>query len=45
MISLAKTASNKIEALIRSMKFLSPVVALYLYQSIIPPCMEYCCAV
>ena len=24
------------------MKFLSPEVVLYLYRSIIPPCMEYC---
>ena len=30
-------------ALIRSMKFLSPEVALYLYKSTILPCMEYCC--
>ena len=30
MISIAKTASKKIGALIRSMKFLSPEVALYL---------------
>ena len=29
IISIAKTASNKIGALIRSMKFLSPEVALY----------------
>ena len=28
-----------------SMKFLSPEVALYLYKSIIRPCMEYCCHV
>ena len=27
------------------MKFLSPEVALYLYKSIIGPCMEYCCHV
>ena len=27
------------------MKFLSPEVALYLYKSIIRPCMEYCCHV
>ena len=27
------------------MKFLSPEVALYLYQSIMCPCMEYCCHV
>ena len=45
IISIAKTASKKIEALIRSMKFLSPEVALYLYISTIRPCMEYCCHV
>ena len=43
IISIAKTASKKIEALIRSMKFLSPEVALYLYKSAICPCIEYCC--
>ena len=43
VISIAKTASKKIEALICSMKFLSPEVALYLYKSTIRPCMEYCC--
>ena len=43
IISIAKTASKKIGALIRSMKFLSPDVALYLYKSTICPCMEYCC--
>ena len=31
IISIAKTASKKIGALIRSMEFLSPEVALYLY--------------
>ena len=45
IVSIAKTASKKIEALIRSMKFLSPEVALYLYKSTIRPCMEYCCHV
>ena len=45
IISIAKTASMKIEALIRYMKFLSPEVALYLYKSTICPCMEYCCHV
>ena len=45
LISVAKTASKKIGALIRSMKFLSPEVALYLYKSTIRPCMEYCCHV
>ena len=44
-VSLAKTASKKIGALIRPMKFLSPQVALYLYKSTIRPCMEYCCHV
>ena len=27
------------------MKFLSPEIALYLYESTICPCMEYCCDV
>ena len=45
IISIAKTASNKFRALIRSMKFLSLGVALYLYKSTIRPCMEYCCHV
>ena len=45
MTSIAKTASKKIGALIGSVKFLSPEVALYLYQSTIQPCMEYCCHV
>ena len=44
-ISVAKTASKKIGALIRSMKFLSPEVTLYFYKSTIRPCMEYCCHV
>ena len=43
IISIAKTASKKIGALIHFMKFLSPEVALYLYKSTIHPCMEYCC--
>ena len=34
-----------IEALIRSIKFLSPEVALYLYKSTIHSCIEYCCHV
>ena len=45
IVSIAKTASKKIGALIRSMKFLSLEVALYLYKSTIRPCMEYCCHV
>ena len=32
IISIAKTASKKIEALIQSMKFLSPEVTMYLYK-------------
>ena len=31
IISIAKTASKKIEALIRSMRFLSPEINLYVY--------------
>ena len=45
IISTAKIASKKIGALIRSVKFQSPEVALYLYKSTICPCMEYCCHV
>ena len=45
IISTAKTASKKIGALIRSIKFLSPEVVLYLYKSTIRPCIEYCCNV
>ena len=45
IVSIAKTVSKKIGALIRSVKFLSPEVALYLYKSTIRPCMEYCCHV
>ena len=43
IVSITKTDSKKIRALIRSMKFLTPEVALYLYKSTIRPCMEYCC--
>ena len=45
IVSIAKTAPKKIGAMIRSMKFLSPEVALYLYKSTLRPCMEYCCHV
>ena len=45
IIFLTKTASKEIEALIRSMKILSPEIALYLNKSIIRPCMNYCCHV
>ena len=44
-ISIAKTVSKKIGALIRSMKFLSSEVALYLYKTTIQSCMLYCCHV
>ena len=44
-LSLLLKLSKKIGALIRSMKFLSPEVALYLYKSTMRPCMEYCCHV
>ena len=42
-LSLLLKLPQKIGALIRSMKFLSSEVALYLYKSTIRPCMEYCC--
>ena len=45
IISIIKTVSKKIEALIRSIKFISPEVALYIYKSTILPCMEYFCPV
>ena len=45
IISFPKTASKKIGALIRAMRFLSPEVALYLCKSTVCPCMEYCCYV
>ena len=45
IISIAKTASKKIGTLIRSMRFLSPDIALYLYKSTIPPYMKCCCHV
>ena len=38
IISIAKTGSKKIGALIVSVRFLSPEVALYLYKSTISPC-------
>ena len=43
IISIAKTASKRIEALIHSMKFPSPKVALRFYKSTTLPFMEYCC--
>ena len=45
IISIAKILSKKIEDLIRSMKFLSPEAALYLYKLTIRLCMEYRCHV
>ena len=45
ILYIVKTASKKVGVLIRSMNFLSPEVALYLYKSAIRPCMEYCCQV
>ena len=41
IISIAKTSSKKIGALICSVKFISPEVAAS--TSTIFPCMEYCC--
>ena len=43
IISIAKTGSKKIGAIIRSMKFLFPEIDLYLYKSTTHLCMEYCC--
>ena len=43
IITFTKTASKKTDALICSIKFLSPKAALYLYKSTIRPCMRYCC--
>ena len=45
IVCLAKTASKKIGTLIHSLKFFSPEVALYLYNSTIRLYMEYCCHV
>ena len=45
IISIAKSTSKKIGALIHSMKFRSPEVALYLCKSTIQPCIEYWCQV
>ena len=45
IISIAKSASQKNGALIRSMKFLTPEVALYLYKPTIRSCREFCCHV
>ena len=43
IISIAKTASKKIGALICCIKFFSPEVDVYLYKSTIRLYIEYCC--
>ena len=43
IISVAKTVSKKIAALVCSIQFLSPKAALYLYKYTLQPYMEYCC--
>ena len=45
IISIAKSASKKIGALIRSIKYLSLELVLYLHKCTKRPCMEYCCHV
>ena len=45
IISIPRTTSKKIVALIHSMKFLFPETALYLCKSSIHPCMQYFCHV
>ena len=45
IISIAKSTSKKIGALINSVKFLFPEVTLYLYKSTIQPSLEYWCHV
>ena len=45
VVSIDKNSSKEIRAFIRSVKFLSPEVAQYLYKSTIRPSMEYCCHV
>ena len=45
IISIAKTASEKIGALICSTNLRSPEVSLYLYKCNIHSCIEYCCHV
>ena len=42
IVSIAKTVSKNIGALIRSMKFLSPEVPPYFYKSTMQPCIDYC---
>ena len=45
IFSIAETGSQKIGALICSMKFLSPDVVPYLYKYTKCSCMKYCCHV
>ena len=46
MTCIVMTCSfKKIGGLIRSVKFLSPEVTLYLHKSTMHPCIEYCCQV
>ena len=45
IVSITEIASKKIGTLIHYTKFLSFDVALYLYKSILQPCMECCCYV
>ena len=45
LLLVPPNVSKKIWALIHSMKFLSPEVALYLYKYTIWPCMKCCCHV
>ena len=41
--TIAKSASAKVDSLYRAHHFLTPDSILYLYKSLIRPCMEYCC--
>ena len=43
IVSITKSVSKKIGTFIRSMTFLSPQVALFLFKSTVRSCMEYCC--
>ena len=45
IVSTARPVSKKIGALISSMNFLFPEVALYLHKYAIRSCIEYCCHV
>ena len=45
IISITKTASKEVVAVICYMKFFSPEFTLYPYKSSMQSCMEYCCHV